>query len=413
MKRTIIFIISLSLLISSTIPVYADDISIGSAIKSIKAVSDTKAAGDTVDPVSSSGTRYTLASNGVTTATAIISKWADIVTHITYSFAYSADYIRTSINNIYSLMTSYFRSTNTTGYYYWDWTPTGGVNQGAPESTETVIQAIRNIGMQTTKSLAYVTEYTYQIYQNILNGLNLKVVDNPDNGFNQSYLWKRYENGSVGSFTTYRQLADGTSASATWGLTNHSALETIAYILTRYDNSFFQFASGMIKNWQNANVNLYNSDLTSYSMGTSGNSFWYDFRRAASNISMHLARLDYVLASDDEIEAREAAQDNQDAFVNDFLDSNGAGSASASDIGDMSGISSGVQDVLSTGVSPTSAFSSMGSDSSAWDWFKNDTKNALDTTSSNRRNIKSSDSDTPLLDNYYSDLQEKLKVYKK
>lgn len=407
MKKTIIFIIAFSLIISSAIPVYADDISTGSAINSInniKAVSDTKAAGDTVDPVSSTGTRYSLSSNGVGTANAIISKWADIVTHLTYSFAYSADYIRTAINNIYNIMTSYFRSTNTTSYYYWDWTPTGGVNQGAPETTETIIQAVRNIGMQTTKSLAYSTEYLYQLYDKFINGTGFDVNvanNNFDKWLNVGYGKFDQYYSNPGTYNQQYRL---------WDITNSSSyLYALLDSIVRSGNTLATISA--LTNYRG--YISYLDDNLIVQQGNWFNSFPQAIKEYGYFIQSDLKRLRYVLASDDEIAAREAAQDNQDAFVNDFLDSNGAGSASASDIGDMSGISSSVQDILSTGVSPTSAFSSMDSNSSAWDWFKNDTKNALDTTSSNRRNIKSSDSDTPLLDNYYSDLQEKLKVYKK
>lgn len=425
MKKTIILIIAFSLIISSAIPVYADDISTSSAINSInsiKAVSDTKAAGDTVDPVSSSGYRYQLITNGVGSTPITISKWADIVTQITQSIAYSSDFLRTNISSIYGLMTSYFINHNSTGYYYWDWTPSGGVYQGAPESAENITQAIRAIGTQLTKTLSYNTEYAYQTYQSLLNGLNISFSpywDDVKNALDPNSLGGfplAIQNNPSQTLARYRQQENGGSTSdLSWDLSvrKGNALGNIFFYLATLNTSavyFFRDVSSGIATGNTSDV-ITNSDLTTTSLGRV--SIWSDIRKIGGNLSNHLARLDYVLASDDEIAAREAAQDNQDAFINDFLDSNGAGSASTSDIGDMSGISSSVQDILSTGVSPTSAFSSMDSNSSAWDWFKNDTKNALDTTSSNRRNIKSSDSDTPLLDNYYSDLQEKLKVYKK
>lgn len=425
MKKTIIFIIAFSLFISSAIPVYADDISTSSAINyinSIKAVSDTKAAGDTVDPVSSTGVRYQLGTNGISTTNVVISKWADIVTHITQSFAYSSDYIRSSINNIYNQLSQYLYSSGTTGYYLWDWTPTGGVYQGAPMSAQSVITQLRNMGTYLSKMLSYNTEYAYQTYQSLLNGLNISFSpywDDVKNALDPNGLGGfplAIQNSPSQTLARYRQQENGGSTSdLSWDLSvrKGNALGNIFFYLATLNTSavyFFRDVASGVATGNTSDV-ITNHDLTTTSLGRV--SIWSDIRKIGGNLSNHLARLDYVLASDDEIAAREAAQDNQDAFVNDFLDSNGAGSASASDIGDMSGISAGVQDILSTGVSPASAFSSMDSNSSAWDWFKNDTKNALDTTTSNRRNIKSSDSDTPLLDNYYSDLQEKLKVYKK
>lgn len=389
-KRIIAITLSVALVLCSSVSVFA-------------------ANGDTVDPVSSSGYRYQLAQNGTISYSVIISKWADMVTHITQSIAYSADYLRTSISTVSQYLNTYLFSNASTGYYLWDWTPTGGVYQGAPMGSQSVISQLRNMGTSLSKMLSYNTEYAYQLYQLLLNGGlvdKVKVDNNPDNGFNQSYLWKRYENGSVGSFTTYRQLADGTSASATWGLTNHSAIETIGYILTRYDNSFYQFASGMIKNWKNADVDLYNEDLTTTKMGTSGNSFWYDFRKAASNISMHLARLDFVLASDDEIAARQAAEDNQNAFVDNFLDGSGSGSASTSDLGDMADGSAAIKAAFSSNASATDAFNILSGDGDVWDWFTQGTKDSFDNVANTRSSAEYTNYYQAYMDQVYKGVNE-------
>lgn len=408
-KKIISLTLAFCLVLLSVVPCFADEIVTPSAIHNTKALSDTKAAGDTVDPVSSTGTRYTLASNGVTTANAIISKWADIVTHITYSFAYSADYIRTSINNIYNIMTSYFRSTNTTGYYYWDWTPTGGVNQGAPETTETVIQAIRNIGMQTTKSLAYITEYSYQIYQNILNGLNLKVVDNTENGFSQAYFWKKWLTGSNVQLNTINANGD-LNATNRFDFGSNSILGGIEAILYYYGNGLVTSASRLTQHVVDSsyatNDYLYDTDLVGTNM--SKDSLWSNVRDIGSNLSLHLSRLGYVLASDEEIEARQAAADSQESVVDNFIKSSGSGSASASDFADVAAVGSNIKDALNSNVSVENAFSSLSSNSSAWDWFTQSTANSLDSTTNQNR--KSTYYDTPLLDTYYSDLMEILKV---
>lgn len=413
-KKIISIILSFSIVLLCVAPCFAIENTTGSAIKSLNNLNDTKATSPstTVEPEDSSATRYYVNSNGnVSSSSTSINTWGNIVNDLTYSIAYSIGEVVKRLTTINNNVVNYLFSNASTGYYLWDWTTSGGVYQGAPTSSQSVISQLRAMGSSITKMLSYNTEYAYQLYSLISNGGILdtvKIDDNTNNGFSQSYLWKRYENGSVGSFTSYRQLADGTSSSSTWGLTNHSAMETIGYILTRFDNSLFQFASGMIKNWQNADVYLYNSDLTSYKMGTSGNSFWYDFRRFASNASEHLARLDYVLASDEEIEARQAAEANQESVIDNFIKSSGSGSASASDFADVATAGSSVKNALDSNVSAGNAFTSLSSDSPAWGWFSQSTADSLDSTSSGNR--KSAGSDTPYLDRYYFDLMETLKL---
>lgn len=386
-------------------------ISTDSAIKATSdlKLNDVKATNPstTVEPEDSTATRYYLSSSGTVSSSSVsVNTWGNMITDLTYSLVYSVQPIYSRLSTIINNLSTYLNSNSSTGYYYWDWTPTGGVNQGAPESAENIVTAVRNIGMQTTKSLSYIAEYAYQINDYIQNtGFgHVQIDDNTANGFNQSYLWKRYENGTAGSFTSYRMSADGTSSSANWGLTNHSAIETIGYIMTRFDNSLYQLSAGMIKNWQNYNGNLYNPDLTTTSLGTSGNSFWYDFRRFASNTSQHLARLDYVLASDEEIEARQASSANQDAVVDDFISSSGSASATPSDFADVASIGGDMKNALSSNVSPSSAFTSLSSNSDAWGWFSQSTANSLDTTN-NTRSVYP----TPHIDSYYNELLETLR----
>lgn len=408
-KKIISLTLAFCLVLLSVVPCFADEIVTPSAILSTKALSDTKAAGDTVDPVSSSGYRYQLFSNGVGSTPITISKWADIVTQITQSIAYSSDFLRTNISSIYGLMTSYFISNNTTGYYYWDWNPAGGVNQGAPETTETVIQAIRNIGMQTTKSLAYITEYSYQIYQNILNGLNLKVVDNTANGFSQAYFWKKWLTGSNVQLNTINANGD-LNATNRFDFGSNSILGGIEAILYYYGNGLVTSASRLTQHVVDSsyatNDYLYDTDLVGTNM--SKDSLWSNVRDIGSNLSLHLSRLDYVLASDEEIEARQASADNQESVVDNFIKPSGSGSASASDFADVAAAGSSVKNALDSNVSAGNAFTSLSSDSPAWGWFSQSTADSLDSTSSRTR--KSADSDTPYLDRYYSDLMETLKL---
>lgn len=428
MKRIILFIITFSILISSAIPVYADNISTGSAIKSIKSVSDIKAAGDTVAPVSSTGNMYYFNGTSISYISKTISTWSGLAEGITQAFANSISSLSSQLKSAISSQTTSLNSglTNIENAVDDVWNRLGiilssvdqieGYIDGIEGGITTVYSYLGDIklyvdGLET--KLDTSNNNTSNIYSILSNGLDIDLgspyqpyflpSDNYDFNTND---WDYY----------YIRTVDEWGTVSSTSFTNTNILMGLKRLLVNLNNNntygFRNIANG-VGGTNNSNFvpKLYNKDLTT--TNASKISVWKSILEYGENTSMFLSRLAFVLASDDEISARQAASDNQDAFVNDFLDSNGSGSASASDIGDMSGISSGVQDILSTGVSPTSAFSSMSSDSSAWDWFKNDTKNALDTTSSNRRNIRSSDSNTPLLNNYYSDLQEKLKVYKK
>lgn len=120
-----------------------------------------------------------------------------------------------------------------------------------------------------------------------------------------------------------------------------------------------------------------------------------------------LARLGYTLASDERIEAQEAAAANEDAVVDNFIDSNGNGSTSPSDIGSMSDLSSGYKQNFSTDASPSGIFDIFNSDHATW--FSQETKNQLDTTAPTRSS-KGSVSETPLLDKQIEDIYDALGV---
>ena len=433
-KKAIALILIFSLVISGTVSAFAssDTVSTGSAIREIK--SDIKSASDTVNPVPASGTVYSYSGGtSVSSTTQYVDDFSDLITGITRSIANSfqafankivpyIDGIEGYIDNLETLVSGASTTLSNNLPYIYDRLGVilGAVDQiegyvdglegliGTTNSTLSTISTrvnTTNTRLTTTNNhLSNISSDVHSIVENFTSdgAINVNVVDNPSNGFNQNDLWKKYTNGNVGSFTSYRMSADGTSSSANWSLTNHSAFETIEYILTRFDNSLYQQSAGLIKNWQNYNGNLYNPDLTTYSLGTSGNSLWYDFRRFASNVSQHLARLDYVLASDDEISARSEASSNQEAFVDDYISSSGSASVSVSNLGDMASLTGDMKDALSSNVSASSAFTAFSDNSDAWLWFSQTVADSLDTT-----NTRAS-FDTPLLNGYYTELERTL-----
>lgn len=412
-KKIISIILSVSIVLLGVVPCFAIENSTGSAIKSLNSVNDTRATSPstTVEPEDSTANRYYVNSNGsVTSSSVYINTWGNIVNDLTYSIAYSIGEVVSRLTTINNNVVNYLFSNASTGYYLWDWTSTNGVYQGAPTSPQSVISQLRAMGSSITKMLSYNTEYAYQLYQLISNGGlvdKVKIDNNTDNNFTYDYIWKKNytqtarpvpwinENGNLDN------MSINTQTRSILGYIN-LLIDTINWN-TAY--GFKHLISG-VYNDQASNYYLYNSDLTT----TSPNkiSLWRDVRVIGGNLSMHLSRLAYVLASDEEIEARQAAADNQESVVDNFIKPTGTGAASASDFADVAAVGSNIKDALNSNVSVENAFSSLSSNSSAWDWFTQSTANSLDSTTNQNR--KSTNYDTPLLDTYYSDLMEILKV---
>lgn len=136
-----------------------------------------------------------------------------------------------------------------------------------------------------------------------------------------------------------------------------------------------------------------------------------------------VARLTHVYASDEEIAARDAARQNQTAVVNNFVDGNGVGSVSASDLGDMASVSGSLQSNFDTGASVSGVFAFF-SNGSSTNWFSQATADALDTSNGSIPGdpdpdpgvdfsinpTRSNYSDTPLLDAYYEEIYDLLGI---
>lgn len=121
-----------------------------------------------------------------------------------------------------------------------------------------------------------------------------------------------------------------------------------------------------------------------------------------------VARLTYVLASDEEITAREKARDNQNAVLDNFIDDTGDGAISTNDFGSVADASKDIKDNLNTGVSASGIFDVFTGDHTSA-WFSQTTANELDRTQENRSLLKAnglgaSDYDTPLLDEKMNEL---------
>lgn len=125
------------------------------------------------------------------------------------------------------------------------------------------------------------------------------------------------------------------------------------------------------------------------------------------SIQTPIARLASVHASDEEIQAREYAANNQAAVTNNFINPSGSGSVPTSSFGSVSSLSSGVKTNLTTDASPSGIFDIF--NSSHGTWFSQETANQLDTTQNTR---KGSSFETPLLDQQIEDIYSSLGVKK-
>ena len=110
-----------------------------------------------------------------------------------------------------------------------------------------------------------------------------------------------------------------------------------------------------------------------------------------------VARLAHVIASDDEITARDLAHDNQESVTDEFINPNGQGSVSVGNIEDLSDMSGSLKDNFDTGVSPSGIWAVFNNDK--YNWFTSETRNMIEPQTRG-----ANDYPTPLLDSYYNEL---------
>lgn len=128
-----------------------------------------------------------------------------------------------------------------------------------------------------------------------------------------------------------------------------------------------------------------------------------------SAIQTPVARLAYVLANDQEIEARNSAAQNQEAVVDNFIDSSGNGSASTTDFTSISSASNGFKTNFNSGASAGGIWDVFNSDHG--NWFSQSIADSLDTSGSSNRLLKSGSAfETPLLDQQIEDIYKSLGV---
>lgn len=109
-------------------------------------------------------------------------------------------------------------------------------------------------------------------------------------------------------------------------------------------------------------------------------------------IQPDIAKLRFVLASDSDIQMRSDMSDQYDQFTGDFTKSDGKGTASSSQIGDMAGVSDSIKSNFSSDASTADIFNQLSS-SDNWSFFSSQTQKELNPFQSFRSLYRSSDDD--------------------
>lgn len=248
-----------------------------------------------------------------------------------------------------------------------------------------------------------------------LSGTQIPYLEDIDKGIANYYFRSATYNSESARFNNHQALldnyngtysfrhlnVDGSSGTASYNWYQGSPIGNLALLLKENVNSLaIGFATLQNNSLNTQNVINWGNNSNSTFNPTSSIDGIYKY---LSSIQAPVARLSYVLASDADIEAREYATANQNAVVDNFIDSNGSGSVSPSDFSSMAGASDSVKDNFNTGYSSSNVWDIFNSDH--YGWFSQECADSLDTTSSNTRCLKSSSGyDTPLLDSYYEQI---------
>lgn len=222
-----------------------------------------------------------------------------------------------------------------------------------------------------------------------------------------------YASGSWdGAYKSYRIGANGQRINQNYAWQYSSPLGNVALLLNQLNETM---ANTYTYRWA-ADLTHYNDNLTTWdSQGDTLQQVAFTPESAIQGLYRYLAftqrdvaRLTYVLASDEEITAREKARDNQNAVLDNFIDDTGDGAISTNDFGSVADASKDIKDNLNTGVSASGIFDVFTGDHTSA-WFSQTTANELDRTQANRSLLKAnglgaSDYDTPLLDEKMEEL---------
>lgn len=205
--------------------------------------------------------------------------------------------------------------------------------------------------------------------------------------------YNRYGNSNSPSFPLNSASIEGHLFNFIWGLNN----SFVNYALDAWNQNLYLYDD-------------YSAQQTAINWGTLGNAYFTPtsstdgIYKWLGAIQAPVARLSYVLASDERIAAQEAAAPVEQAVVDDFIDPQGDASASTSDIGSIADLSAGYKQNFGSTASVTGIFDIFNSNNMGW--FSSETHQQLDTTVQ----VRGSSFETPLLDRQLEEINSILGV---
>lgn len=223
------------------------------------------------------------------------------------------------------------------------------------------------------------------------------------------FSWGYGSNNATYTLPRYRQHSNGGSTSdLTPTVRAYNIFNQVWYAINNINQSMVYGFRDMLQGVSASSHSYYDKDLNSISLGR--NSLWFDLRTLGSNINNIVARLGFVLANDEDIEARQAAAATTEAAIDDYISGSGNASVSASDLGDLASFTHSVTNMSGMGLVGPDEITDTLNSSSPWVWFTNDTLYALEPSLAQRGSSKlfGSESDTPLLDSNIADIKEAL-----
>lgn len=308
-------------------------------------------------------------------------------------------------------------------------TPTGHSTKGLLEMIWTFVGSMEQTLNYTSQDVnSILSEAGLIDYYTQLNNTRL---NNIDQDLDHYFMWKPWltsysegrdwyqdyylidsDNGNWGDISTERDKYTTDTAKLDFVL---RLLQALNFNQTKEYTQLYTDVDSQLSIWDSQGNTL----SQSYWTPTSGFNGLYKYLAFTQR---DVARLTHVYASDEEIAARDAARQNQTTVVNNFVDGNGVGSVSASDLGDMASVSGNLQSNFDTGASVSGVFAFF-SNGSSTNWFSQATADALDTSSGSYtpdpgegavdfsfNPTRSNSSDTPLLDAYYEEIYNLLGI---
>lgn len=337
-----------------------------------------------------------------------------------------------NVQNIYQYLRDFLLSYNsgqtsdwTFGDLYWEirrigsWIAPIGSNDG---TYETLWSILMNIAIDTRSYLPSIPNIASFVSSWMTSNNNyLNSLDQALTNYYLGSTWNvstarlnahRNMTGGIdsGTYQVPRILGPGSIGSQTYTWREGSPIGNIAAMLQRD----LQLNADMWSYRWTADLTHYNDNLTTWdSQGSTLTQVAFTPDSAIQGLYRYLAftqrdvaRLAYVFANDEELEARELAQANQEQVLDDFIDPAGTGAVSTTDLGSMADASGSFKDNFDTGQSASGIWNVFDRD---YDWFSQTTADNLQPSLTRSAEEYS----TPYLDEYYKELDSTLEVNKR